>query len=96
MPNDVPNEGRDLSAFFEEERRVWPVLLALITALDWARSVELVYTTGASTAKTTRFTVTTVLPFMFFGGNRAFYAFLRENQKAVWACTHNSFSLDVF
>lgn len=85
LPNDVPDEGLDLSAFFEEERRLWPVLFALITALDWVRSVDLAYASGASIAQIVKFTAITVLPFMFFPAGVALsLLFFSKKKKLHW------------
>lgn len=85
LPNDVPTEGRDLSAFFEEERRLWPVLFALITAFDWVRSADLAYTSGVSIAQIAKFTATTVLPFMFFPAGVALsLLFFSKSKKLHW------------
>ena len=40
LPDDVPEAGIDLTAFWQDERRSWAILLVMVTLLDFARGVE--------------------------------------------------------
>lgn len=40
LPNSVPDDGIDLSAFYESERGLWAALFAIASLLDVMRTVE--------------------------------------------------------
>ena len=48
LPDDVPQEGLDLSDFWQDERRLWVVLYLLALHLDFARSLERLLSSGQS------------------------------------------------
>lgn len=46
LPDEVPREGLDLTAFYFSERRVWAVMYAICAGFDLARSLEVVVLEG--------------------------------------------------
>jgi hypothetical protein len=42
LPDDIPEEGLDLTAFYASERRSWVIILGLAIVLDIVRSVDLI------------------------------------------------------
>jgi hypothetical protein len=85
LPNNVGSEGRDLAEFFEQERRLWPILFSIITILDWLRSADIAYSSGASITQIIKFTITTVLPLMFLPAGIALsLLFFSKSRKLHW------------
>ncbi len=85
LPSDVSENAKDLSAFFEGERRLWVPLFSAITLLDWLRSADNAYASGATVAQIARFTAVTVLPLMFLPAGIAFaLLFFAKSKKLHW------------
>ena len=48
LPDEIPAEGLDLTAFYFSERRVWSAIFAAATLFDMARSIERLVSHGNS------------------------------------------------
>jgi hypothetical protein len=76
LPDDVPSEGVDLTAFYWSQRRVWAVMYAAAALLDLARSLEPVVFRGEAFARSewvpALFTVAMLVgpALMFFSNSR--------------------------
>ncbi len=50
LPDEIPAQGFDLTAFYFSERRVWATIFAVLSLFDMARSIDLLVSHGVPIA----------------------------------------------
>jgi len=55
LPDEMPEQGIDLSVFWEAEHRTWAIMWLIVTTLDFARSMEPIVSHGGDVQAALKF-----------------------------------------